>query len=368
MKFEILNIKGDTADVHLYKPMLQTPGVESISQTIAGLVGKVKRVRLFVNSPGGSVVEGIALFNVLQRFDAVEIYIDGIAASMAAIITQVPNAKVYMARFAKLMLHGIKSTAQGSAEDLITIAGMMNDFKGDLINIITNRTGLTPEAVSLQYFDGQDHWLNAEQALAAKLIDGIVDGKLKVQPPKQDDTALLYSFYENQIFNHSPNINQMLKLISLLNMKQDATEEQIEAQISAVLLQNSDLTSQITAKDATIAQLQTSVDTFNQARIDELIANALTAGKITAEMKPTYEKLAKVNFDDCKAILNSIAPYQPISGQLNPNGTPVADARKDWTFKKWQQEDGPGLLNLKANYYDYYKNLYITEFGKEPKN
>lgn len=357
---------SDTADLYIYEPIManSAAGGKSISQQLAALEGKGK-LRVFINSPGGSVMEGIAIYNLLQRTTMeVTMYVDGVAASMAAVLTQVPGAKVYMSRHAKLMLHNVKGAAQGNAADMRSMAALMDEFASDLVNIVAARTGASPEEVNARWFDGKDHWLNAEQALEAKLIDGIVDGKLKITPPKSNNATELHSYYTQQILNHQIK-QQMEQITQVLGLAAEATEQQVVDHVNTVLAQVTDLQGQVTARDATIAEMQGKLDAVHKNKISEMINNAVQAGKITAEMKPTYEKLAASDFDATKAVLNAIPAYKTIAGQLDKETIP--EARKDWSFKDWQSKDGKGLMKLRDEQPEVYSMLYEKEFGKKPK-
>lgn len=371
MKFKILNVNGDTTDLMIYDQIASytEAGGQSISKQLAELEGKTKKLRVFINSPGGSVTEGIAIFNLLSRTSMeVVMYVDGVAASMAGILTQVPHAKRYMSKYAKMMLHSVSGFAVGSSEDMRNTADMMDDFQNSLVSMISDRTKRSPEEIKGKYFDGKDHWLNAEQALEAKFIDGVVDGKLNVQPPKAEDANTLHTFYKQQILNFNSQHIMNKKVMNLLGLTGEVNDQQIEAAVAQVEKRISNFKAEITGKDETIKKLQARVDAFSQEKVDELINNAVQAGKITAEMKPTYETLAKSNFDDCKKILDSIPPYKSIQSQLGNDDSGIPEDRKRWSFSDWQKNDGPGLAKIKAEKPDLYKEIYKKQFGHEPEN
>jgi hypothetical protein len=269
-----------------------------------------------------------------------------------------------MSQHAKLMIHNVKGQANGSSDEMRAIADLMDEFSQSLIAIISENTGITPEEVTAKYFDGKDHWMNAQQALEAKLITGITDGSLKLTPPKTTDISTLHTYYNQQIFNLK--FNKMNLISKIFGFSEEVPEEQVVEKINGVLAQVTDLTGQITARDATIAQLQSQLDQVHQKEISEMIGNAVQAGKIVASLVPTYEKLAALDFEGTKAALNAIPPYQPISGMLNKDEIP--EARKDWSFSDWQAKDGKGLTKLKAEKPDVYAMLYENQFGVKPKN
>ena len=82
----------------------------------------------------------------------------------------------------------------------------------------------------------------------------------------------------------------------------------------------------------------------------ELVALAIKEGRITADKKEAFEKLALADFDTAKATLEAIPARESLSGKVahSSGKTAIADARKDWTYLKWAKEDPEGLKRLKA--------------------
>lgn len=82
----------------------------------------------------------------------------------------------------------------------------------------------------------------------------------------------------------------------------------------------------------------------------ELVALAIKEGRITADKKEAFEKLALADFDTAKAVLEAIPTRESLSGKVirSTDKTTVSDERKDWTYLKWAKEDPEGLKKLKA--------------------
>lgn len=360
---QVVKISGNIADLYLYRPI---QGMEDMVQELAQLPDNIQILRVFINSPGGSVYEGIALFNVLSRFGGtLQIFVDGIAASMAAVLTQIPGAKRYMQRNAKLMFHRVGGNVQGNSDNIRDYAAVMDSFETDLINIIAERSGVADTIIKETLFDGANHWFSAEEALRNKLIDGIVDSKLRTQPPTAEDADILYTFFDSQINNQLVMNEQIL---NILNLQSDANDQVVQEAIQSIIDQNAELTAQVSDRDQQITQLTAQIDSHNQARIDEMINNAMQAGKITAATRPHYEKLAKTDFDNFKAILDSIPTYKPIHTLINQDAKAVIPEKaKAWSFSDWQRNDGKGLERLKNEHPDLYNELYEQQFGNQPK-
>ena len=81
-------------------------------------LGDVKTINLHINSPGGSVFEGIAIYNMLKQNKAhINVYVDGLAASIASVIAMSGDA-IFMPSNSMLMIHNPWTMAIGNASEL----------------------------------------------------------------------------------------------------------------------------------------------------------------------------------------------------------------------------------------------------------
>ena len=134
-----------------------------------------RKIDVRINSVGGEVFTGIAIFNALRQSKAdITIYIDCIAASTASFIAGC-GRPVKMGRFAQLMLHRPTSYARGDAKKLAASAAQLEQIENILCQIYAERTGRTVEDIRDTYMDGADHWLTADEALALGFVDEIFD-------------------------------------------------------------------------------------------------------------------------------------------------------------------------------------------------
>ena len=129
-------------------------------------------VLVLINSAGGSFQEGPAIYNALANYPGrVDTEVDGVAYSMASVILQAGKTR-RMAENGVLMVHGSQFAAQGSSDDMRKTAEMMDIHTGAMVAAFTAR-GINEAMVRSWLEDGEDHFFNAEQALAAGLIDEI---------------------------------------------------------------------------------------------------------------------------------------------------------------------------------------------------
>jgi ATP-dependent protease ClpP protease subunit len=144
----------------------------SASDLIDKLADMSGPIDVHLNSPGGEVFEGLAIYNALLQRDGVNVYIDGMAASIASVIAMA-GEKISIARSARMMVHDGFCLAIGNAQDMRDLADQL-DFESDNIaGIYAYHTGGTKE-----YWRDvmrKEKWYNAEMALEAGLAHEIIE-------------------------------------------------------------------------------------------------------------------------------------------------------------------------------------------------
>jgi ATP-dependent protease ClpP protease subunit len=129
-----------------------------------------------INSPGGYVMEGLAIYNALASAKAagrkVTIHIDGLAASMASVIAMVGD-EIIMADNALIMIHNPWDVAIGDARELRAAADKLDVIRDQLVRIYSGRTGLSADDL-VPMLDAET-WLTSEQALAQKFVTSVIE-------------------------------------------------------------------------------------------------------------------------------------------------------------------------------------------------
>ncbi len=142
-------------------------------------LGDTETVDVHLNSPGGIVSEGIAIFNALKRLRAkVTTYNDGLAASMGSIIFQAGDRRV-MAEGSLLMIHDPISLMWGNAAEMRKEAKVLETHKESLMSIYLNAGFLDGDKDRLSRLMSKETWLKGEQAVADGLADE-VEGEVRV--------------------------------------------------------------------------------------------------------------------------------------------------------------------------------------------
>ena len=136
-----------------------------------------KDIHLYINSPGGVVTAGMAIYDTMQyiKCDVSTICI-GMAASMGAfLLAGGAKGKRFALPNAEIMIHQTSGGAQGQATEIQIAAENILKTKKKLNQILADNTGKPYEVVAAD--TERDHWLDAQEALDYGLIDGIITKK-----------------------------------------------------------------------------------------------------------------------------------------------------------------------------------------------
>lgn len=132
---------------------------------------KDKTIHLHINSPGGSVFDGTAIYNALKQHKSkVIVHIDGLAASIASVIAMAGD-EIQMSDNAFLMIHEPYSLVIGTADDMRKEADLLDKVNGTIAQTFVNKTGKTAEEI--KDFMAAETWFTAQEAFDAGFIDVI---------------------------------------------------------------------------------------------------------------------------------------------------------------------------------------------------
>ena len=139
-----------------------------------------KDINLYINSPGGSVTAGMAIYDTMQyiKCDVSTICI-GMAASMGAfLLAGGAKGKRFALPNAEIMIHQPSGGAQGQATEIQITAEHILKTKEKLNRILAANTGQDYETVAAD--TERDNWKNAEEAKEYGLIDAVVSSRVEV--------------------------------------------------------------------------------------------------------------------------------------------------------------------------------------------
>ncbi len=134
-----------------------------------------KDIQLYINSPGGSVTAGLAIYDTMQyiKCDVSTICI-GMAASMGAfLLSSGAKGKRFVLPNAEVMIHQPSGGSQGQATDILIQASHIQRTKEKLNRILAANSGKPVEQIAAD--TERDNWMTAEEAVAYGLVDKVID-------------------------------------------------------------------------------------------------------------------------------------------------------------------------------------------------
>jgi ATP-dependent protease ClpP protease subunit len=340
----LVNRTEKEATMRLYGEIGTKVDGDYFAQEVSWLADNVDTVHIRINSPGGSILQGLSIVSAIITAKAQVItYVDGVAASMAGIVA-VAGHKVVMNDFARLMIHDPYFVDENGdkvkkleARDRRAIAAM----KSILLSILKRRCS---ESTDVESMMKAETWLSADEAKTAGLADEITPtGRdLKNMEPLRL-VAMLSSEIEKQ------NTGNMKQLTARLGVPEASDEQAL-----------------ITAVD----QIENDAKTKRSKLVDTLIATARSAGKIEQANEEELRSLAESDMDAfCTRVQvtdadlekrNNVRLSEVIAkfktGKTN-------DDDHDWAW--YQENDTDGLRKMRSENPEKFKALYKAYWGEE---
>lgn len=175
----VKNAKEKSADIWIYQDIgegwFDGFSAKQFADEVKKL-GKVDIINIFINSPGGDVFDGVAIYNILLRHRAkVIVEIDALAASIASLVAMAGD-EIRMADNAIMMIHNPWGMAIGDVNDFQKVIDDLNKIKeASLVPAYQKQTGMDEKALSKLMDD--ETWMSAAEAKEYGFIDEIADGK-----------------------------------------------------------------------------------------------------------------------------------------------------------------------------------------------
>lgn len=162
--------QAGTAEIDLYSDVF--PGTAKYLRDQLKLFGDGP-VTVCLNSPGGDVLEGVAIYNVLNARGNVKMRVEGLAASIASII-MMAGKEIEVCSGAFVMVHNPWAMSMGESDDLRSTADVLDKMKKSMVSIYAKRTGLSDDEVVALMDD--ETWMTAEEAVEKGFADKVLDG------------------------------------------------------------------------------------------------------------------------------------------------------------------------------------------------
>ena len=158
---------------------------EEVNDVSAGLVvaqllfleseDPTKDINLYINSPGGSVTAGLAIYDTMQfiKCDVSTICL-GMACSMGAfLLAGGAKGKRYILPNAEVMIHQPSGGAQGQATDIMIVADRIQKTKDQLNRILAANTGKPLDVIAAD--TERDNYMDPEEAVAYGIVDKVIE-------------------------------------------------------------------------------------------------------------------------------------------------------------------------------------------------
>lgn len=163
-------------------------------------------LEVHLNSPGGEVFDGIAIYNALLARHDVTVMIDGLAASIASVIAMAGNP-VLIARNAQMMIHDGFGMAIGTAQDMRDLAELLDRTSNNIAGIYSDHTG-RPASYWREIMKAET-WYDSAEAIEYGLADRLIDSGAgrpvpEVPQDKWDLSVFRRDATQNKSHSHGP--------------------------------------------------------------------------------------------------------------------------------------------------------------------
>lgn len=324
---------------------------------------------------GGSVIEGNVIYNALQRSSLnIRVEIDGVAASMGLYVLPA-LADVYIAENGFGMAHRPSAFEEGDADAHLATAKLLQDMENNFLKTLTERTSLTAEDIKAKWFDGKDHWLNADEmvkygfakgklpatAKNIKILDNEITQGLSVEAI-YDRFAACFDNTDN-----NKNDNQMKKELIEAFKLEGVTADSSDADVIAKMKE----------KHSGLEKRLTTLETEATAKATASIKAMLDGIKVPeGDLRKTYEEIGLAQGVDALATILGAGVKQPTTPMASyvvhgakatieggiPVNIPVASGiKQDWNW--YQTNDPEALAKLPT---EQFNALYKAEYGVDP--
>lgn len=307
-----------------------------------------------INSPGGSVIEGFAIYSLLaERREKVTAKIIGLAASMASVIA-LAGKRTIAVENATVMIHNPAAVAIGDSADMREMANVLDKFQGNLVNAYVTKTG-KPEADVKAAMDATT-WFTAQEAKDWGLVDEVI-GAVKIAASfdltRFGDLPQKISGGPSASINEpKPTVMNTLikalvdaKLVASADVSEDTAVAQFGAAFAAQANANKDLTDANAALQTKLDEANAKISANLKASAEAAVVAAAKSGRIKddAALNAKWVTAYQNDPEGTKAMLDSLpeakAPRGVAPVAVQPQVEPKAEpelkglARVEAVFK-----------------------------------
>lgn len=318
------------------------------SETAADYLGKeiqklvasgLKDCEVYINTRGGDTLRAKEIVNELRGFPGKITATGGaIVASAGTYITSLLDSFSVFPN-TQFMYHRPKLSAYGNADEVESQVKAARDVDNEYAQVYAEKTGKTIDEIKSSWSKG-DVWLMGKEIVDAGFADKLIEREV---PITAEDIIVLEACAApvipkaTETKHNNTKLTEMekVKLIASLGLPADATDEQIDAAVTANKAA-ADRLARVEAENRTNA-------------ITALVDGAISSKKITAESRASWVALAEKDFDNAKATIESLhAPEKPApqGGKGAPGGAGSGDDKSNWTYADYAEKDPEAYKQL----------------------
>jgi ATP-dependent protease ClpP protease subunit len=194
--------KNDTLELLVYDSIGESwwgDGVTAKSvKAQLDAAGDVSKIIVRLNSPGGDVFEGSAIYSLLTQHKAeVECYVDGLAAS-AAFTIAMAGSKIHVSEAGMMMCHNALGMSMGYASDMRAMADLLDKVSGTMRDIYCSKSGKSSE--DMQALMDAETWFTPQECVD----NGFADDVIKREGDEEENAKALAASFDLSKFAHAP--------------------------------------------------------------------------------------------------------------------------------------------------------------------
>lgn len=185
-KMEVRAVADGSAEILLYDEIgYWGVTAKDFAATLAGITSPSITVR--INSPGGDVFDGLAMYNSLKAHPAaINTVVDGLAASAASFI-MLAGDTVTMAENSLVMIHKAWALGIGNADDMTALSSVLSKIDGQIAGMYAAKNGKSVDENLAAM--AAETWMTSAEAKEFGLVDAVLGKPADDEPAKEDDAA-----------------------------------------------------------------------------------------------------------------------------------------------------------------------------------
>lgn len=170
-KWYAMDIKADVAELSIFDEIGGCGVLVADFKKDFDAVKNAKSIHLMLNTPGGSVTDGMAIYNILAAVrDKLDVEVIGLAASMGSVVA-LAGRSLAMDEGTYFMIHRPYAISWGDADQLRHDAGVLDKMQGEMVSIYTAHS--TKSEKEIEAMMEAETWLTAEEAKDAGFADTV---------------------------------------------------------------------------------------------------------------------------------------------------------------------------------------------------